>query len=290
MSLGTREAPLPGVTFNLSKALLKAEVSSVVLSRSGASWKPRAGLQNPRRNHGWQNPWASAHLDSGWAGEERIADLLLQAQEVRKALPDCSGTKPVFRDWAQQLASDQCVLMARVFQHQKKIFIATGVKMDGSSHRWWDQVEPWEGRWEMTVEPDSFLIIPDCGPIDHPLPFRALIRSKHGLPSPHQTKQPPPSTDSSPHDRGGRAEIKWWLTWARLGSHEGISAFQQHGDALLLNAWAARKKEHMLTYDVLPAQVYRQRHKIHRMQLTQALCHLGGPLNSHGKGWEAFDG
>ena len=290
MSLGTREAPLPGVTFNLSKALLKAQVSSVVLSRSGASWKPRAGLQNSRRNHGWKNPWASAHLDSGWAGKERIADLLLQAQEVRKALPGCSGTKPVLRDWAQQLAPDQGVLMARVFQHQKKKFIATGVKMDGSSHRWWDQVEPWEGRWEMTVEPDSFLIIPDCGPIDHPLPFRALIRSKHGLPSPHQTKQPPPSTDSSPHDHGGRAEIKWWLTWARLGSHEGISAFQQHGDALLLNTWATRKKEHMLTYDVLPAQVYRQRHKIHRMQLTQALRHLGGHLNSHGKGWEALDG
>lgn len=85
----------------------------------------------------------------------------------------------------------------------------------------------------------------------HPPPFKALIRSKHGLPSPHQTKQPPSSTDSSPHDCGRRAEIKWWLTWARLGSHEGISAFQQHGDALLLNAWAARKKEHMLIYDVL---------------------------------------
>ena len=187
MSLGTREAPLPGVTFNLSKALLKAQVSSVVLSRSGASWKPRAGLQNSRRNHGWKNPWASAHLDSGWAGKERIADLLLQAQEVRKALPGCSGTKPVLRDRPQQLAPDQGVLMARVFQHQKKNSSPlewrwTALAIDGGT-RW----SPGRGaeKWLWNLTPFwSFLIV-----VPLIIPFLSGLWSEASMASPPPTKQ-----------------------------------------------------------------------------------------------------
>lgn len=56
ISLGTRETPLPKVTLNLSKELLRTEVSSVEHSWSGASWKPRASLQKLRTNHRWQKP------------------------------------------------------------------------------------------------------------------------------------------------------------------------------------------------------------------------------------------
>lgn len=153
--------------------------------------------------------------------------------------------------------------------------------MDGSSQ----SAEKWP--WNLTPF-WSFLIV-----VLLIIPLLSRLWSEASTGSPPPTKQSSHHHQQTAHhmtvEEGQKSSDDWpepvWdRTRASLpSSNTGMLCFWTLGPP-------ERKSTCLSMMYLLPAQVYRQRHKIHRMQLPQALCHLGGHLNSHGKGWETLDG
>lgn len=183
-----------------------------------------------------------------------------------------------------------CAHASTVRQYQKNILSPRRREEGSSGHSWWHGQSPDRGsrdwQWGLTTSWSFLLTAPPT------TPFLSLGEQIQAWPPsfPQQNKATAATGTTLWNllcecGLGVRGkEVKWRLTWACLRSHQSISAFQQHGNTLLLNAWATQKKEHMLNCNILASPVYRQRHRTHKSQppprfAAPANCHLRSHLN-----------